>query len=281
MSDIIDNRIEPLPRKITPPEATVIPPTRVGPRAIRVSAILFMAFIIGAEVVTVMIGLLPGAILYGILLVGLLNYYYFSHTVEERRIYLALTLVPVLRFLSLAMPNPLVSQVFWYVMIGLPLLVSVIRVAGVNGLSSLRIDLTGVKWAGQFMIGLSGIPLGVIAALSLKAPLDVSANLDLLWFIFLIIVITLFGAVIEEIIFRGLIQRALSYPFGWLSVVFSSILYASMFLGTLSPNAILLYGLSGLLFSVWVKLSNSLWGVIMAHSLMNIIFLSLARFFLA
>lgn len=281
MSDIIDNRIEPYPQTIAPHEADVIPPTRVDPIAIRVSAILFMAFIIGAEVVTVLIGLLPGAILYGVLLVGLINYYYFSRTVEERRIYLALTLVPVLRILSLAMPNPLVSQVFWYVMIGLPLLISTIWVARVNGLSSMRIDLPGMKWAGQFMIGLSGIPLGVIAALSLKAPFDGIVELDVIRFMFLIIAITLFGAVIEEIIFRGLIQKALTYPFGWLSVLFSSVLYASMFLGTLSPNTILLYGLSGLLFSIWVKLSDSLWGVIMAHSLMNIIFLVMSRFFLA
>lgn len=280
MHNMIDNRAEAATQPIVPSETVVTKTFRTDPLTMKLRTIFIMALVIGAEIVTVFIGVIPGALVHGLLIFGLTNLYYFSRDIDERRVYLALILLPLLRFLSVAVPNPLIDPAIWYVLIGLPLLIATLWIAGVNKLPSLRTDLSVTKWVAQAIISLSGIFLGVVAALILAPPAEVVNSPDWGRFVIQVIVITLFSAVIEEIIFRGLVQNALSNAFGLMGIIFTSILYASMLLGTLSPSYILFYGLSGLIFSIWVKISGSLWGVIAAHGLMNIVFLVLSRFFL-
>lgn len=250
---------------------------RVGllPKSISINtaivALLFIALMIAAEEVTVFVGTLPGALIYGLLLVSLSNLNYFSHMQHERQVYLALTLPPLLRILSLAMPVPHKAQIFWYLIVSLPLLLSVVMVIRFNGLPALNRSMSWTKWINQLIFGLCGIPLGVIAFFVLKSkPIFIDPNQ--LWAVMGGIALTVFSAVMEELIFRGILQKALSYPFGFLSFFFSAILYASMFLGTLSLADVLFFGLTGLLFSLWVQISESLWGVISAHAVMNTVF---------
>jgi uncharacterized protein len=235
--------------------------------------LLFVMVTIFSEVVTMFVDVVSGVLIYGVALLALINLAYFSKLRLTRQVYLALTLLPLLRILSLAMPIHQVPPIFQYVLTGVPLLVATFVAIRANGLSSLGLNLTGLEWVYQIIISLSGIPLGVIAALTLVPPPSLVSHTNLLEILLLWIVFTLFGAVTEEVIFRGLVQKALSYSFGAFSVVLSSILYASMFLGTLSPGYVIFYGLTGLLFSIWVHISGSIIGVIMAHSLMNILFL--------
>jgi len=239
----------------------------------KMMVLLFVMVTVFSEVVTMFVDVVSGAMIYGAILLILINLAYFSKIHRTSQVYLALTLLPLLRILSLAMPIHQVPPIFQYVLTGVPLLVATFVVIRSNGLPSLRLNLTGLEWVYQIIISLSGIPLGVIAALTLVPPPSLVSPTNLLGILLLWIVFTLFGAVTEELIFRGLVQKALSYSFGAFSVVLSSILYASMFLGTLSPGYVIFYGLTGLLFSIWVHISGSIIGVIMAHSLMNILFL--------
>jgi uncharacterized protein len=245
----------------------------------KVMVLLFVVVTIFSEVVTMFVDVVSGVLIYGAALLILINLAYFSKLRRTRQVYLALTLLPLLRILSLAMPIHQVPPIFQYVLTGVPLLVATFVAIRANSLPSLRLDLTGLEWVYQIIISLSGIPLGVIAALTLVPPPSLVSHTNLFGILLLWIVFTLFGAVTEEVIFRGLVQKALSYSFGSLSVVLSSILYASMFLGTLSPGYVIFYGLTGLLFSIWVHISGSIIGVIMAHSLMNILFLLIILLF--
>lgn len=242
------------------------------PGRFKLTAVLYITLVIMAEVVTMYVNVITGAILYGALLIILVNLSYFSRRRLVRRIYLAFTLIPLLRILSLAMPIKQVAPIYQYVLTGFPLLIATIVVVRDIGLPAFRLNLSALEWVYQIIIGISGIPLGLIAALTLTPPPSLIGSRNLLWIFLLWIVFTLFGAVMEEIIFRGIIQKALSFPFGAASIILTSLLYASMFVGTLSPGYILFYGLTGLLFSIWMQISDSLVGVIMAHSLMNIIF---------
>jgi hypothetical protein len=235
--------------------------------------LLYLALVIFAEVITTYIGVISGAILHGVLLVGLTNLSYFSRSASKRRVYLAFMLLPLLRILSLAMPIQQVAPIFQYLLTGMPLLLSTLLVVRVNGLPAFRLNLSALEWIYQVIIGASGIPLGLIAGLTLSPLPGLISNTNLFWFLILWIVFTIFGAVLEEIIFRGLLQKVLSSTLGSISIFLTSLLYASMFLGTLSPGYLIFYGFTGLLFSIWVHISDSLVGVIIAHSLMNIVFL--------
>ncbi len=275
MNNLVINPVEKSSEPILQIEGGVTQPTRVVPYTARVAILVSMALMIVAEIITVYIGVLPGAIFYSLLLVGLIIAPYFSSVPAVHRLYLAFVLIPLLRILSLVMPVSHAAPYYQYALIGVPLLVASLLVARSNGLRSIRLNLTWVELLVQSLFGLSGILLGLLASVILQPSpiLTISANWALN--ILLGIVLTLFGAVTEEIIFRGVVQKALSSLFGFFSVFLGSILYASMFLGTLSAGYVLFYGFTGLLFAVWVQFSDSLWGAILAHGLMNIVFLLL------
>jgi membrane protease YdiL (CAAX protease family) len=125
----------------------------------------------------------------------------------------------------------------------------------------------------EILFGLSGILLGILAILLLPPPQPIIPLQTWYWYLFGVIILTVFSGFTEEIIFRGLIQDAFSYKFGLAGVFISAGLYTALFFGTLQPLTIVFFGLTGLIFAIWVKYSRSLLGVIIAHSLLNIIFL--------
>jgi membrane protease YdiL (CAAX protease family) len=273
MSQTIDRGID----QATPParEAVVhvTQDIQVFPISFKVMTVLYVAMVVFFEAITMFVGVVPGAVLYSLLLVVLANLSFFTRARSQRNVFLTFMLLPLLRLLSLAMPIPLVAPIFQYLLTGIPLLIATLLVVRHNGLHAFRMNLTPTEWFYQLVIGASGIPMGFIAFLILTPPPSLVDKTNLFWIFMLWVVFTLFGAVMEEIIFRGLIQRALFKSLGVSSIFLTSLLYASMFLGTLSPGYVIFYGLAGLLFSIWVKISDSLVGVIFAHSLMNIVFL--------
>ncbi len=251
-------------------------PTKARPGILapeKVGTYVFMTVALLAETITIFVGIVAGVLLHGALLVGLANLSYFSKTPAARRMYLAYSLVPLVRILSVAMPVQLVPLVYRYVMVGIPLALSTIVVAWFNGLPSLRLNLTLGEWSLQYLIGVTGVPLGTIAYLLLKPSPEILVNRSIWSVVQQAVFLTVFGAVLEEVIFRGLLQKALSYSFGFYSVLLSSILYAGMFLGTYSPSYLLFYGITGLFFASVTQYTDSIWGSVVAHSLMNVVFL--------
>ncbi len=248
---------------------------RTQAQAVFTAASIYMAIIIIAEIFAASGKILFGAVIDAALLVASVNLYYFIKKAEIRRFILALGLVPLLRILSVAIPIPHIYSIFWYALIGLPLLAAGVIVLYKNGLPQLTRGLSIPEWIVQFMFGLIGIPLGLLAALIIPHPKPLIPNLTLGWLLFGSIVLTLSSGFAEEIIFRGLVQNVLQEIYGFLGLFITSILYTCMLLGTPDARYIVFFGLTGLLFTLWVRLSNSLWGVIFAHSMLNIFFLLL------
>ncbi len=246
---------------------------RTTSHSVLISVVIFFIVTIVAELAAIFLGALAGVIVDGILIIGLVNLTYFMTVPETRRIFMALILVPFLRILSIAIPIPQVSPIFWYVMIGIPLLLAAMIGVWVNKLPALTQSQPVGKLIVQVLFGLSGIPLALLAARVLPAVKMPIPDKSLGWVILGAIILFLFSALIDEIIFRGLVQNAFSVLFGRAGIIVTSILYAAMFLGTLQPGYVIFFGLTGLLFSAWVKFSDSLWGAIIAHGLFNLIFL--------
>ena len=79
-----------------------------------------------------------------------------------------------------------------------------------------------------------------------------------------------FTGFVEEIIFRGMLQQVANEILGGAGVLCSSILFAIMYTGSLSLSYMLFIGLVGLFFGWCVNRTGSIWGVILAHSILNI-----------
>ena len=85
----------------------------------------YVAAIAGAEFVVARVGVVPGLICHALILLALLDHYAWQRSAPYRRALPVLALAPLLRILSLAMPIGAVPRLYWYVLVGLPLLAGV------------------------------------------------------------------------------------------------------------------------------------------------------------
>lgn len=79
--------------------------------------------IIAVEAVVGFFDPILGAALDAVLLFVLLNNFFFSKGTDDQ-IYLVLALLPLLRILSLVVPVVQVPQIYWYAMVGIPVLLA-------------------------------------------------------------------------------------------------------------------------------------------------------------
>ena len=185
------------------------------------------------------------------------------------RVLPALMLAPLIRVLSLVMASPEVPQIYWHALVGVSVLVSAGLAARQLGLPASALGLRVRHWALQGLIGLSGLSFGLVgfAILGPRAPVE-GAN----WPSIVASVLVLAGltALVEEFVFRGLVLAAARQAFGGpAAVLCSSMLFASMYLGSLSPAYFVIVSLVGFYFGYCVLKTGSLAGVVVAHVLMN------------
>ena len=186
-----------------------------------------------------------------------------------------LMLVPLLRLLSVTLSIRELPQEFRYVLIGSPMLFAIALAAQYLGWT--RVNFAIHSWKLQGVIGLSGIPIGIIGALgfpflsSFAAERRTGGELILYG-----IVLIIFAGVLEELIFRGLLQSVLVKQFGGLGSIWTNTLFAALYLSAPTPLYALYMFFVGLYFSYCVRVSRSLWGVMLAHSLATIIMVIVA-----
>ena len=229
----------------------------------------YMVLIAVAEIMGVFIGVVLGVLGHALLILVLLNNYIFRDNAPYRRALPALALAPLIRILGLIIPVREVPQIYWYALIGMPLLVAVFVTQHILRLSWDRLGLGLNSWPLQALIALSGLPLGLAALLLFRpAPLYVAST----WSDIAIgsVIIIIFTGFTEEIIFRGVLHQVAKEIFGRIGIFYCSALYTIMYIGSLSLSYMLFMGLIGLYFGWCVNRTRSLWGVIFAHSILNI-----------
>jgi membrane protease YdiL (CAAX protease family) len=120
-----------------------------------------------------------------------------------------------------------------------------------------RINLVGNGMLGvsarglplQLLIGMSGLFIGLVQYLILRPPPLLEVTGWILLFVWpLVFLLLSLNAVLEEFIFRGLIQYSALRSLGWFGLVFSAVLYASLFLGYYSLLNLFFVFFVGLLY---------------------------------
>ncbi len=232
---------------------------------------VYIAVILGAEALGILLSPMTGLVAQaGILIALLVHYSLASEDAPYRRALLALALAPLLRILSLTMPIPQPPVAYWFVLVGAPLLAAAALVARQLRLSPAELGLRIGAWRPQALLALSGIPLGLAAFFILRPSAFVASGN---WFEWLVAAISLlvcvgFG---EELIFRGIVQRVIATHGATLGLAAGAVLFAVLYLGSLSLAYVLFMGLVGLFFGWAVNRTGSLAGVALAHGLMSIV----------
>jgi uncharacterized protein len=223
----------------------------------------------GAEYISHFVSSLGGIIFYVSILFSLIILATFSENQYQRNARLALGLVPLIRIMSLALPVMLeLSRYIWYIVVSIPMLTGIITIMRVLKYGPGNVGLELSDPIIQFLIACGGFFLGVIGFYFLKpSAWVVTANIQNIFIPSLVLII--FTGFIEELAFRGVIQRAFDEigPYWWIYV---SIVYPVLQIGQGSiANCIFSFVMS-FYFGYMVKYTKSIIGVVVAHGLINV-----------
>ncbi|OAT85935.1 CPBP family intramembrane glutamic endopeptidase [Desulfotomaculum copahuensis] len=188
---------------------------------------------------------------------------------KMHRLYLSLTLCPLIRILSLTIPLQGIPLIYWYVIIAFPLLVAAFLIIRLNGYRFKDVSLTPGNLPVQLAIGLTGFPLGFIENQILHpAPLIHTTGLAQL--IPPALILLVFTGFFEELIFRGVLQKAARDVMGAGALPFVAVLFASLHITHLSLTDVFFVFAVAVLFYWYVLRTRSILGVTLAHGLTNI-----------
>jgi membrane protease YdiL (CAAX protease family) len=238
-----------------------------------------------AEVFTTVINPLIGLGLYTALFIIMIVDAAVLNRHVQGNLVLSLTLVPLIRIISLSLPLTQIPRIWWYPVIYAPLLIGAIIVAVVEGYRPEDIGVALKAWPAQILIGVLGLGLGYLEyKILLPQPL-VSA---LTWRTALLPGTLVFFSTgfVEEFIFRGVMQKSATDHFGIWGIIYVTLIFTLLHLGwvvgsQISPLTrwdIPFVFAVGLFFGLMVRKTGSLLGVVLCHGAINVMLFFVAAY---
>lgn len=230
---------------------------------------IYIAGVTLAELLTTFVHPQFGLVIHGGLLIAILLHTALVKPVEQKFL-LTLALAPLIRLVSLSMPLLQFDYEFWYMVIGLPMLIACAAVYRLSGFKPAHVGLVlGKNLPLQLLVAVGGVGLGLMEYLILRPePLADTFSLQTIWLPALILLV--FTGFLEELIFRGLMQRAAAEQFMKFGPLYISLLFAVLHIGYKSILDMIFVFLVGYFFSIVAEKTRSLLGVTIAHGLTNI-----------
>lgn len=248
-------------------------------RAVAVVAIAALVAVAVAELLTTWSDPRLGMILHGLLLAGLFVASMQTQWREAWSLLLTLAFAPLIRILSLSLPLTEFPILYWYLITSVPLFAAVWVAKRSLGYSWRGLGLTMHGWVLQLLVGLSGLALGAAEYLILHPePLAPELSWAATWLPALILFVC--TGLLEELIFRGLLQRAAGDTLGRWAVPFVAMLFAVLHIGYRSFLDVAFVFIVGLGFGLVVERTRSLLGVTLAHGLTNVMLFLVMPYFI-
>lgn len=212
------------------------------------------------------IGLVGHALLLG----GLVTVGARTNDSARRELYWTLCMAPVIRIASLSLPIGALPLVSWYPYIGVPIFAAAFMTMRQLGYTPAQVGLT-VRLDDlprQLALVPVGVVLGVGEYLIFRpAPLAERFTLADIWLPSLVLLI--FTGLEEELIFRGIMQRAALRSLGRWGLVFISLIFSSLHIGYLSVLDLIFVGIVGQMWALFALRTRSLLGVTISHGMVN------------
>jgi membrane protease YdiL (CAAX protease family) len=255
-------------------------PEALTSRPAVVIAVTYLALITVAELVTTFSDPRVGLVLHGGLLVIVLAHAALASQQPYHRLVLCLVLAPLTRILSLALPLADFDQIYWYLIISIPLFVATALLVRLLGFSRQQIGLSVRKVPLQLLVALTGITFGIVEYFILRPglPMDEPTWQGMFLSAMVLMICTGFA---EELIFRGLLQRTSVQVLGRFGLLYVAILFAVLHIGYRSAADVAFVFCVALLFGWVAEATWSLVGVTLAHGLTNIVLFLVMPFLMA
>jgi membrane protease YdiL (CAAX protease family)/LysM repeat protein len=232
-------------------------------------AILYLFLIIIAELLATAYEPVIGVALHTLILLSLILQGALARQVQKRRFLLALALSPLIRIISVTVPLNNRPIVEWYLVIGGLMYIATFFTIRATEFAPRRIGMTFKDWPKQVALGAIGLGLGLVEYLIIR-PAAIIPKWDPVVFLQAALTLLICTGVLEEIIFRGLLQEASLGPFGRFGIIYSAAVFAVLHLGYLSIIELIFVFSVAILFGYLVVKTHSLLGVSIAHGLINI-----------
>ncbi|MDY6836268.1 MAG: CPBP family intramembrane glutamic endopeptidase [Chloroflexota bacterium] len=222
-----------------------------------------------AELVTTLVDPLAGIMFHAVTLVLLLIHASLAEPQPEHKFLVSLSLVPLIRIISLATPLEAFSQTYWYVLTSIPLLIGSLVVIRTLNYNQHHVFLTTKALPIQLLVGTTGIGLGALEYYIFHPePLVTSFSIERI--ILPALVLLVITAFTEELIFRGIIQQSAIAAFGDRGIFLVAAAFAALHISNLSAPEVALMFVVGIFFSWVVKRTGSLLGVTLCHGIASI-----------
>ncbi len=222
-----------------------------------------------AEILTTFVEPRLGMLLHSLLLTGTLFYGARSWDHPSHRLWLALGLAPLIRLLSLSLPLRTFPLIYWYLIVSIPLFVATAVIRRTVNLSWAEIGLHGRGLLWQLLIAGMGPFLGIVEYRILR-PVPLIPALTWREILLPALILLFSTGLLEELIFRGVMQRIALEVMGKWGMVYVAAVFAALHIGHRSlMDVFFVFGVA-LLFGWFAHRTRSVVGVSLTHGLINI-----------
>jgi len=232
-------------------------------------SILYIALIVLAEVTTSFADPSYGLFFHSIIFLSLLIPSALSSE-KSSHFFQALSLAPLIRIISLSLPLAHFQPYAWYMVASVPVFLATLALMRVQGLGFREVGLRLSKPLQQGAVALTGIPFGAVEYFILR-PQPLAGGLPLEILALLAIGLVISTGLVEELVFRGVMQQNAVYALGekgGLACV--AALFSALHIGWLSLLDILFVLDVGLFFGYVALKTGSILGVSLSHGITNV-----------
>ncbi len=251
----------------SPLEATA---SQEAGRTFWLPALGYLVLLMVAEILTALVEPRLGLLLHSLLLISALMYGARCCDRPTYRFWMGVSLAPLIRLISLSLPLRSVPLIYWYLIISVPLYVAAFILKRlVLQIPWDQVGLHGRGLALQGLIPFLGLPLGMLEYRILRpAPLISGGNPG--EFLIAALILLISTGLIEELIFRGIMQQVALEVMGRQGMVYVSAIFAVLHIGHRSlVDVVFVFGVA-LLFGWFVQRTRSIVGVSLTHGMINI-----------
>jgi len=168
---------------------------------------------------------------------------------------------------SIALPAVIMPEYAWYVFIGIPTFLAVGLAARALALRPADLGLRRTPWREVAFLAAVGAALG-LAGFVIGAPDPLPPGASLTEILLTLAVLVVFGAVLEELLLRGLVQRVAAELVGGRAIFVSAALTGLLYLPSLNLRYAVLMVAVALLFGLVARRTGSIAGPVAGHALL-------------
>lgn len=196
-----------------------------------------------------------------------------TYTDSQRFSYLlqAMILLPLIRIMSSIIPLSGIQPIYWLLIMFLPILIAIVVLMQSQNINRRSIGFISGDLPFQLGFGCTGLFLGYVEYQIIQ-PTALIPSLNLINIIFAGVIIFISTGVIEEIIFRGIIQRNAENLIGKLwGVIFASVMFTILSIGWNSLTDLTFIFLVSMFYGYVFQKTRSILGVAISHGLCNVV----------